>query len=115
MALLDGAIIIWRAVLLTKDIAKLYGFKPSWLGTIILLKHGAFNVFFATTTELATEYINDIAHSSLLSKISLSATEGLTNGILLARLGYGVMQACRPLPLKVKRASLIQSFYASSQ
>jgi len=113
LALLDGGIIIWRSVVLTREIALLYGFKPGLLSTLILLKHGAFNVFFAGVAELASEYINDIAETSLISKISTSATQGLSNAILLARLGFGVMEACRPLPLKVKRGSFIKGVYLS--
>ena len=112
-AILDGVIIIWRSVLLTKEISLLYGFKPGWLSTLILLKHGAFNVFFAGTAELASEYINDMTESSLISKISTSATQGLTNGILLARLGFGVMQACRPLPITTRRGSFMKGIYLS--
>lgn len=109
LALLDSGIIVWRSVLLTKEIAQLYGFKPGWLSTMMLLKKGAFNVFFAGATELAMEYVNEAGESSLISKVSVSAGQGVTNGVLLARLGYGVMQACRPLPTRVKRASFLRS------
>ncbi len=113
MALLDAGIIIWRSFLLTKDVAKLYGFKPGWLSTIVLLKQGAFNIFFAGAAELASEYANEAAGSSITSKISTSAGQGITNGILLARLGYGVMEACRPLPIRTKRDSFINAIYKS--
>jgi len=113
LALLDAGIIIWRSFLLTKDVAKLYGFKPGWLSTIVLLKQGAFNIFFAGAAELASEYANEAAGSSITSKISTSAGQGITNGILLARLGYGVMEACRPLPIRTKRDSFINAIYKS--
>lgn len=113
LALLDAAIVVWRSVKLTKEIAKLYGFKPSLFSTIMLLKQGAFNVFFAGATELALEYTNELAENSLLSKLSTSAAQGLSNGILLARVAYGVMQACRPLPLKIKRKSFMKEIYLS--
>jgi putative membrane protein len=49
----------------------------------------------------------------VVSKISLSAGEGISNGILLARIGYGVMAACRPLPMRVKRGSFIRGMVSS--
>ncbi len=113
LAVLDVGIIIWRSVLLTKEIAELYGFKPGWLSTVILLKHGAFNIFFAGAAELATEYTTDLTESSIISKVSISAGQGVANGILLARLGFGVMKACRPLPMRVKRDSFMKGFYSS--
>ncbi|NPA59400.1 MAG: DUF697 domain-containing protein [Epsilonproteobacteria bacterium] len=111
LALLDSAIIVWRSFLLTKDIAALYGYRPGFFTTILLLKKGAFNVFFAGVAELGSEYLNSATESGLVSKVSFSAGQGVTNGILLARLGYGVMSACRPLPTKMKRASFMKGIY----
>jgi len=113
LAIVDSGIILWRSLRLTKEIAQLYGYKPGWLSTLILLKKGAFNVFFAGATELALEYTHDITEASIISKISTSAAQGLSNGILLARLGFGIMQACRPLPIRVKRESFIKGIYHS--
>ncbi len=113
LALLDAGIVIWRGVRLTKEIAQLYGFKPGWISTIILLKKGAFTIFFVGATELAVEYVNAASESTVVSKISLSAGQGISNGILLARIGYGVMSACRPLPMRVKRQSFVVSIISS--
>lgn len=113
IAIVDSGIVLWRSLRLTKEIAQLYGYKPGWLSTLILLKKGAFNVFFAGATELALEYTHDITEASIISKISTSAAQGLSNGILLARLGFGIMQACRPLPVRVKRESFIKGIYRS--
>ncbi len=113
LALLDAAIVIWRGVRLTKEIAMLYGFKPGWISTIVLLKKGAFTIFFVGATELAVEYVNAASESTIVSKISLSAGQGISNGVLLARIGYGVMAACRPLPMRVKRGSFISSMAGS--
>ena len=113
LAILDAAIVIWRGVRLTKEIATLYGFKPGWISTIVLLKQGAFTIFFVGAAELATEYVNAASESTVVSKLSMSAGEGISNGILLARIGYGVMAACRPLPMRVKRGSFITSMVSS--
>ena len=113
LALLDVLILVWRSFLLTKEIAQLYGFKPGWIATLALLKQGSFNIFFAGAVELASEYANEAAGHSLSAKISTSAGQGMANGILLARVGYGVMKACRPLPLQSKRSSFIKGIYSS--
>ena len=113
LALLDAGIVIWRSVRLTKEIAVLYGFKPGWIATVVLMKKGAFSVFFAGATELAVEYVNAASESTVVSKISISAGQGISNGVLLARLGYGVMSACRPLPMRVKRKSFVVSIISS--
>ena len=109
LALLDAMIVVWRGVRLTKEIALLYGYKPGWVSTIVLLKQGAMTVFFVGATELAVEYMHAASESTIVSKLSLSAGEGVSNGILLARIGYGVMAACRPLPIHVKRGSFMKA------
>jgi len=113
LAIVDSGIILWRSLQLAKDIAQLYGYKPGWLSTVILLKKGTFNVFFAGVTELAIEYTHNITEASIVAKISTSTAQGLSNGILLARLGFGIMQACRPLPMRAKRESFIKGIYRS--
>jgi len=113
LASLDALIIIWRSFLLTKNIALLYGYKPNIISTIIILKRGSFNVFFAGISELAIEYANETMHNSILSKISTSSSQGIANAVLLARLGYGVMKVCRPLALNEKRDSFMKSIYKS--
>jgi putative membrane protein len=113
LALLDSAIIIWRSFLLTKEIASLYGYRTGFISSAILLKQGAFNVFFAGVAELGSEYINTATEAGVVSKVSFSVGQGVANGILLARLGYGVMNACRPLPSKMKRESFLKGIYAT--
>lgn len=113
LALLDAGIIIWRSLLLTKEIATLYGFKPGWYACVVLLKRGALNVLFAATSELALELIQESGETVLISQLSSAAAQGAANGILLARLGYGVMEACRPLPLRIKRKSFLKSILQS--
>lgn len=113
LALLDAAIVVWRGIRLTKEIAALYGFKPGWIATVVLLRKGAFSIFFVGATELAVEYMNAASESTIVSKISLSAGQGISNGVLLARIGYGVMSACRPLPMRVKRQNFLRSMVST--
>lgn len=113
VALLDAGIIVWRSFLLTKEISTLYGFKAGWITTIVLLKKGIFNVCFAGVTELAGELASEVVGASAINKFSLSTGQGLANGILLARLGFGVMEACRPLPLSEKKPNYIKTIFSA--
>ncbi len=111
--LFDMVLIIWRSMLLTKEIASLYGFRPGRLTTFFLLKQGILNVAFAGISELATEATNEMAGTSILSKVSKSAGQGIANGVLLARLGYGVMEACRPIDFSEGRTGFVNSIFKS--
>ncbi len=109
----DMVLIVWRSILLTKEIASLYGFRPGGLTTISLLRQGVINVVFAGVAEMATDITNDMAGSTVLAKISKSAGQGIANGVLLARLGYGIMEACRPIESDEKRGSFMKSISKS--
>lgn len=109
----DMVLIVWRSILLTKEIASLYGFRPGGLTTISLLRQGVINVAFAGVAEMATDITNDMAGSTVLAKISKSAGQGIANGVLLARLGYGIMEACRPIESDEKRGSFMKSISKS--
>lgn len=112
MPMIDMILIVWRSTLLTKEIAALYGYRPGGLTTIALLKRGIVNVAFAGAAELVTDFTND-AGSVFLAKASQSTGQGIANGILLARLGYGIMEACRPMELDEKRGNFIKSMMRS--
>jgi len=111
--MLDMILIIWRSTLLTKEIASIYGFRPGGITTMTLLKQGVINVAFAGVTELAADFTNEMAGSTVLTKVSQSAGQGIANGLLLARLGYGVMEACRPIESDEKRGSFVKSIMGS--
>lgn len=95
--LIDMGLILYRSVALTKEIATLYGYRPGLMTTSILLKQGIINVMFAGVVELATEFTNQATSSSFISKASKQLGQGAVNGILLARLGFGILEACRPI------------------
>ncbi len=101
--LVDMFLIVWRSLLLAKEISALYGFRAGGLTTILLLKQGIMNVVFAGVAELALDYANEMTSTTIVSKVSSSAAQGLFNGVLIARLGYGIMAACRPIDLSKKR------------
>jgi len=82
-------IILFQSMKLTNEVAHLYGLKPSRISTFCILKKGVIAIFFSGTSELAIEYVNSITELSIASKISLSAAQGISNGVLLARVGYG--------------------------
>lgn len=111
--ILDMFIIIWRSLKLASDIAKLYGYRAGGLTTIVLLKQGLINVIFAGIAELTLQLTHEITSASVVHKISHSAGQGIANGILLTRLGYGILEICRPLSLSEKKENIAKSIVES--
>jgi len=111
--IVDMFLIVWRSIYLTKEISLIYGFRPGGLATILLLKQAVVNVAFAGITELASEFSTEITGTTVFAKVSKSSGQGIANGILLARLGYGILEACRPIERKKIRGSFLKSFLVS--
>ncbi|WP_331775056.1 TIGR01620 family protein [Sulfurospirillum sp. 1612] len=103
--LFDMLLIFWRSLLLTKEIALVYGFCPGGLTRLILLKKAVVHIAFAGVAELAADLANQVTGASMLTKFSESIGQGIANGVLLSRLGYGIMDACRPIALGEKKSS----------
>ncbi len=111
--IIDMFIIICRSLKLATDISKLYGYRTGGLTSILLLKQGLINVIFAGISELTLQLTNEITSASVVHKISHSAGQGIANGILLTRLGYGILEACRPIKLSEKRENIAKSIVES--
>lgn len=111
--ILDMFLIIWRSLKLATELSKLYGYRTGGLTSILLLKKGLINVIFAGISELTVQLTNEITSASVVHKISHSAGQGIVNGILLTRLGYGILEACRPLELSEKRENIAKSIVES--
>ncbi len=111
--IIDMFLIIWRSLKLATDISRLYGYRTGGLTSILLLKQGVINVIFAGIAELTVQLTNEITSASVVHKISHSAGQGIANGILLTRLGYGILEACRPLKLSGKRENIAKSIVES--
>jgi len=88
-------------------------FRPGGLTAIILLKQGVINVIFAGASEFVLDLTNDIVGATVMNTISKATGQGMANGILLARLGYGVLDACRPIKSSGNKESLIKLIMTS--
>lgn len=95
---LDSLIVMVRTVGMMRSIARLYGVRPGFTGTVRLLKRGLRNIVIAGVGELVGHAAVETAGASLLKVLSARAGQGAVNGLLAARIGLSVMQICRPIP-----------------
>ncbi len=109
VAILDAVFVIWRNVTMISEVAKIYGFAPSLVFKISLTKQILQSVVFASVAEIMSEYGAYLVGNSLISKISLSISDGIANGILTARIGYNTIDACRPIENKSLKKSKLQN------
>jgi putative membrane protein len=98
IALLDSVLTLWRNLVLIQDIAKLYGGRPSFLGSLSLFGAVLQNLIYADVSEMMADSMAEILGGSMLSMLSAQAVQGVGSGVMTARVGLYAMQACRPLP-----------------
>lgn len=98
IALLDTALTLWRNVRMIRDIASLYGARPSFLGSINLVTAVMQNLIYADVSEMLAESMAETLGHSMLSVMSAQVAQGVGSGLLTARVGVKTMQLCRPLP-----------------
>jgi len=109
VALIDAALIISRSHVMVHDIAKIYGYRPNFFGEIVLFKKVFTALAFASVTDILANHSHDIFGTTLLSKLSLHSAQGMANGILVARIGIGVIKSCRPMHYNQKSDGFLKS------
>ncbi|OQX74540.1 MAG: hypothetical protein B6D59_02155 [Campylobacteraceae bacterium 4484_4] len=109
VALIDAFLILSRSYVMINEIAKIYGYRPNFVGEMVLLKRVFVNLAFASITDILAHHSHDIVGSTLLSKISLYSAQGVANGILTARVGLSALVACRPIPASEQNQGFLKN------
>ena len=94
----DAMIVLWQSVKLIDQVSRIYAGRPGLWGTLRLFRRAMAAIVFAEIAQLATEAVVDAVAKKTLATIAGRVTEGVTNGLLMMRLGETVKQQCRPIP-----------------
>lgn len=114
VAFVDVALVLWRSVVMVRGIAAVYDNRPGLLGTWRLMGQVLATVAFAGVADLAADAVNQIVGGGLAGKLSGAVGQGLTTGVLVARLGLAARIVCRPLPLQPDEARSSLRMFVSS-
>ncbi len=109
VAFIDAILIISRSHAMIVEVSNLYGYKPNFIGEVLLVKSVFINLAFASVTELLTHHSGDIFGTSMISKISLHSAQGIANGVLIARVGLGTIRSVRPFVYKEKNEGFLRN------
>ena len=100
--LLDMIVTTVLDLRMTAAVARVYGVRPGALASTRLLRRALLAVISAGALEASDEAIGEILGVGLAGRLSGKAGTALANGLLTARLGLAVIDACRPIPWNVR-------------
>lgn len=97
-AALDILFVAAQNLRMMRELATLYGGRPSTLATLRLARMVLSHLALTGGIALSDNLIQHVVGRGLLGKLSARFGEGTVNGILTARVGLAARDVCRPIP-----------------
>ncbi|MDO6695755.1 TIGR01620 family protein [Aliiglaciecola sp. 3_MG-2023] len=97
-ALLDMIVVLWRNLVMLKQVSQCYGIELGYWGRISLIKRVFKSMLIAGAAEIISDAGNYALGAGVTGKLSSRVAQGLGAGVLTTRIGIKAMHACRPLP-----------------
>jgi putative membrane protein len=98
IAMLDILFVAAQNFAMLRELATLYGGRPSTLSTLKLARMVATHLAVTGGLALSDNLIQHFVGRGLLGKLSSRLGEGAVNGILTSRIGLAATAVCRPVP-----------------
>ena len=97
-AALDILLVAAQNLRMIRELATLYGGRPSALATLRLARMVLSHLAVTGGLALSDNLIQHVVGKGLLGRLSARFGEGTVNGILTARVGLAARDVCRPIP-----------------
>ena len=97
-AALDIVFVAAQNLRMLRELAELYGGRPSTLSTLKLARMVVAHLAVTGGLALSDNLIQHLVGKGLLGKLSARFGEGAVNGILTSRIGLAARDVCRPVP-----------------
>jgi putative membrane protein len=109
VALLDILFVAAQNLGMLRDLATLYGGRPSTLSTLKLARMAATHLAVTGGLAISDNLIQHFVGRGLLGKLSSRLGEGAVNGILTSRIGLAAVAVCRPIPREAATSESLTS------
>jgi putative membrane protein len=97
-AALDIVFVAAQNLRMLRELAELYGGRPSTLSTLKLARMVVAHLAVTGGLALSDNLIQHVVGKGLLGRLSARFGEGAVNGILTSRIGLATRDVCRPVP-----------------
>ena len=108
-AALDILFVAAQNLRMLREIATLYGGRPSMLATLRLARMVIGHLAVTGGLALSDSVIQHVVGKGLIGRLSARFGEGAVNGILTARIGLAARVVCRPFPQEVAAKETLTS------
>ncbi len=106
-AALDILFVAAQNMAMLREIATLYGGRPSTFATFKLARMVITHLAIAGGMALSENFLHLFVGKGILGRLSARFGEGAVNGILTSRIGLAACEVCRPIPQEsTKRETL---------
>ncbi len=109
IAMLDILFVAAQNFAMLRELATLYGGRPSTLSTLKLARMVATHLAVTGGLALSDNLIQHFVGRGLLGKLSSRLGEGAVNGILTSRIGLATTAVCRPIPKEAATSDTLTS------
>ena len=97
-AALDLVFVAAQNLRMLRELAELYGGRPSTLSTLKLARMVVSHLAVTGGLALSDNLIQHVVGKGLLGRLSARFGEGAVNGIMTSRIGLAARDVCRPVP-----------------
>jgi putative membrane protein len=111
-AALDIVFVAAQNLRMLREIATLYGGRPSTLSTFRLARMVIGHLAVTGGLALSDNLLQHVIGKGLLGRLSARFGEGAVNGILTSRIGLAARDVCRPLPQEPQAKETLASLLA---
>ncbi len=108
-AALDMLFVGAQNLRMLREIASLYGGRPSTLATLRLTRMVVTHLAVTGGLALSDNFLHLFLGKGLLGRLSARFGEGAVNGILTARIGLAAREVCRPVPQENSKRKTLAS------
>lgn len=108
-AALDILFVAAQNLRMLREIATLYGGRPSVLATLRLARMVIGHLAVTGGLALSDSVIQHVVGKGLIGRLSARFGEGAVNGILTARIGLAARDVCRPIPQEAEAKETLAS------
>jgi putative membrane protein len=108
-AALDILFVGAQNIAMLREIATLYGGRPSTFATLRLARMVVTHLAIAGGLALSDNFLHLFLGKGVLGRISARFGEGAVNGILTSRIGLAAVDVCRPIPKETTRRETLGS------